>query len=252
MLGMSAFGEEVSPGGSTIYRYEDVTPNLEAPESEALHTEDIEKALQPFLGENYVLHEIVSTAIHLDVLVFKPTPARNRWTFVTSGMSDKPMTVPVDFDVNEFGYTELAISVPADWFSVDEGGMIPDAEMKDETKYWPIRLLKFLGRFPHEYKTWFWESHSIPNFDPPEPYASNTTLSGALLTQLGDWPERYRKISTKDGTVISIFGVVPVYEDEMTAKLDLGYDPVITALVEAGVTEMVDADRPSVISRLAN
>jgi hypothetical protein len=252
MTGGSAYTQEVSPGGSAIRRYEDVKPNLNTPEGEALHTEDIQDALTPFLGENFVLHEIVSTAIHLDVLVFRPTPARNHWTFVTSGMSDKPMTVPPDLSVDTYGHAELAIAVPGDWFSTGDNGMMPEAELNDQTRYWPIGLLKFLGRFPHEYSTWFWESHSIPNFDPPEPYASNTKLSGALLAPLSDWPEQYRSIRARDGTLINVFAVIPIHEDEMKAKLDLGYDSVIAALLEEGVTEVVDIDRPSITSKLAN
>ncbi|MGL4489766.1 MAG: suppressor of fused domain protein, partial [Rhizobiaceae bacterium] len=244
--------EEVSPGGSSIKRYENVVPDKGLPEHEATNVAEIEDALKPFLGENYVLHEIVSTSIHLDVLVFKPTPNRNYWTFVTSGMSDKPMTVPQEFDVDQYGYAELAIALPPSWFSLEEEGMIPQLEMENDKKFWPIALLKFLGRFPHEYQTWFWESHSMPNGNPAEPFSNDTKLSGVLLTQLHAWPEEYRQIRLKNGTVINLFGVVPVYDNEMTAKLEVGFDPVFSALASAGVTEIIDIVRPSIAHKLAN
>ena len=30
-------------------------------------------------------------------------------------------------------------------------------------RFWPIQMLKFLARFPHEYKTWLGWGHTIPN-----------------------------------------------------------------------------------------
>jgi hypothetical protein len=59
------FAEEVSPGGSSIKRYENVVPDESTPEHETTHVAEIENALKPFLGENYVYHEIISTSIHL-------------------------------------------------------------------------------------------------------------------------------------------------------------------------------------------
>lgn len=248
IYGLSA--EEVSPGGSVIYEYENVTPDTSAPQHEAVHVEDIQNALEPLLGENFVCHELTSTTVHLDVLVFAPTPSRNQWTFVTSGMSDKRMAVPEGLDPDEYGYAELVIAVPADWFSKGADGKIPDAELQDGTKYWPIRTLKFLGRFVHEYRTWFWESHTIPNGNPAEPYSAQTSMDGALLAPLSNWPEQYRTIKASDGSVINLFAVIPLYPDEMQAKLDLGYDTIMPALIDAGVTERVSLSRPSVAPNL--
>lgn len=245
-----ASGQEYSPGGSKLYTYEEVTPDESTPEVEAVHVEDIQNALTPLLGENFVYHEIVSTAAHIDVLVFAPTPERDRWTFVTSGMSDKQMTVPEDLDADQYGYAELVIAVPGDWFAEDDKGMIRQADLDDETKYWPIRTLKFLARFPHEYQTWFWETHTIPNGNPAEPFAADTAMDGVVLASLTDWPDEYRTVRAADGKLINLFAVIPLHPDEMQAKLDLGYDAVHPKLVEAGVTEVVDKARPSVAPEL--
>ncbi len=248
-----AAAEEVSPGGSTIYRHEGKVPDHSDPKSEAEHVSEIEDALTPYLGENYVFHEIVSTTIHLDILIFRPTEKRNHWTFVTSGMSDLAMTVPEGIEPREqYQFSELVIAVPANWFTQDAKGMIPETELADEDKFWPIWLIKFLGRFPHEYKTWFWESHSIPNGDPATPYAGNTKLSGVILAPLHTWPKEYRQVTLKNGSVVNFVAVVPVHDDEMTAKLDLGFESVFSALTDAGVTEVVDITRPSIAPKLAN
>lgn len=249
-LGNPGVAEEVSPGGSVIHRYDGVTPDTSTPESEAVHAEDIGAALEPLLGDYYVSHEIVSMAVHMDVLVFPPSAKRNAWTFVTSGMSDKSMSVPDGLDSSEYGFAELVIAVPPEWFTKDERGWIREAELEDENKYWPIRNLKYLGRFPHEYQTWFWESHSIPNGNPVEPFAASTKMDGVVLAPLSDWPEHYRKIKAKDGTLINLFAVVPVYPEEMQAKLDLGFDTLMPALLAVGVTEKVNAARANVAEEL--
>jgi hypothetical protein len=245
-----ASAQEYSTGGSKLHTYEDVRPDESAPQVEAVHVEDIQNALTPFLGENYVFHELISIAAHIDVLVFAPTAERDRWTFVTSGMSDKPMTVPDGLNPEQYGYAELVIAVPADWFTKDEKGMIREADLEDEAKYWPIRTLKFLARFPHEYRTWFWESHTIPNGNPSEPFSTDTKLDGVLLTALTDWPQQYRTVRAADGKPINLFAVVPLYPEEMQAKLDLGFDALLPKLVDAGVTEVVDKTRPSVAPEL--
>lgn len=226
--------------------YDHITPDTSAPEQEALHAEDIGNSLEPFLGDHYVYHELVSTAVHMDVLVFPPTPARNQWTFVTSGMSDKPMSVPDGLDQDKYGYAELVIAVPPDWFTKDDKGWIPEAQLKDPEKYWPIETLKYLGRFPHEYRTWFWDSHTIPNGNPPAPFSDRTRMDGVVLSELADWPEKYRVVKAKDRTLINLFAVIPLYPDEMQAKLDLGYDVLMPALAKAGVGELVAQTRPSV------
>lgn len=247
-----ALAQETSPGGSIIYRYDDVIPDTSTPETEAVHFDDIEQALKPFLGEPYVYHEEVSVAAHIDVLVYAPTAERDNWTFVTSGMSDKAMTVPDSLSTSEFGYAELVIATPANWFSKGADGMIPQTELDDLNKSWPIETLKFLARFPHEYRTWFWETHTIPNGNPAEPFSPSTRLDGVILSQLHRWPERYRTLKAADGRVISLFAVVPLYPDEMQAKLDLGEEKLTPALIKAGVAEVVNETRPSVGPELLN
>jgi hypothetical protein len=52
-----------------------------------------------------VLHELVSELVHVDIHVVVPTPKRNCYTLVTSGMSDRPMNVPAGLE--ELRFAEL-------------------------------------------------------------------------------------------------------------------------------------------------
>jgi len=239
--------DEITPGGSRIQRYETHEHEFRPPEAGADHVEELTGFLEEFLGQNsFVWHEIVSDKVHIDVLAFSPSTGRNFWTFVTSGMSDLPMEVPEAVqDPKAVSYSELVISLPADWFETDEDGSIPDRVLRDGERYWPIRELKWTARFPHEYGTWIWLGHSIPNGDPAEPFADNTTMSGVVLLPLITWPEEKLSFRRSDGERVNFLGIYPVYDDEMRLKLERGTEALETAFAGARVTEVLDISRQS-------
>ena len=71
---------------------------------------------------------------------------------------------------------ELMIALPAEW-------KLADSQLEDERWYWPIRNLKALARLPHEYETWLGFGHTVPNGDPPEPYAARAGAHGRGRSQ---------------------------------------------------------------------
>jgi hypothetical protein len=123
---------------------------------------------------------------------------------------------------------------------------VDDASWRDERHYWPARLLKFLGRLPHEYDTWLGTGHTVPNDDPPEPYAPNTRLSGALVAPPLLPPNEFDVLVRPDGP-INFYGVIALHRDEMELKLKKGADALGELLDGAGVTELVNPERPSVV-----
>jgi hypothetical protein len=154
--------DDTSPGGSQIVRHDSGPADFSSPHDAAKHFDELSAHLSGFLGaSSMVWHEIISDKIHLDVIVFPPRADRECWTLVTSGMSDLPMKVPEDApDAEQMRFAEIVISLPKDWFTADEHGMIGDDQLQDERKYWPVGLIKFLARLPHQYDTWLWLSHS--------------------------------------------------------------------------------------------
>ncbi len=128
--------------------------------------EKISAHIEKHIGEiTHVFHEILSDQVHIDVHHIALTLARNYHTFVSSGMSDKAMSVPEGRE--EFRFAELMLALPADW-------PISDEAFKKENNYWPIRWLKILARLPHEYDTWLEYGHTVPNGDPAKPFTSKT------------------------------------------------------------------------------
>ena len=249
---MSNEDELLTPGGSSILRYDGYQHEFRSPVDTGVHLEKLENFLEGVLGPQAgVFHEIISDKVHIDVLVFSPTESRDCWTFVTSGMSDLPMRVPESLgdDRNLFSRSELLISLPRHWFDADEKGMPLDSQMEDDSKFWPIGLLKFLARLPHELDTWLWDGHSIPNYDPPEPYHPSTRLNGSILfLGLGSLSENM-VMELEDGGAIAFHTVVPVYGDEMTYKLNKGSDALLEKLLSHGVTDILNPDRPSVVRK---
>jgi hypothetical protein len=146
-----------------------------------------------------------------------PADERPFYTLATSGMSERPMRAPSDGRA----YAELVLALPPDW------PMEPEA-FEDERRYWPFRLLQTLATLPHQFETWLWIGHTVPNGDPPEPYAPDTGLCCAML-----------------GPALT---VLALHRDEMEAKLEGGMEALIDPLDQAGVTELLDPARPSVFA----
>lgn len=118
---------------------------------------------------------------------------------------------------------------------------------RDENAYWPIRLLKVVARLPHEYDTWIAEWHSIPNSDPPQPYASNTPFVGALVAPMIRCGAEARVITTDAGKQISLLAIVPLHPAEVELKVTRGTDALLDAFDNVAVSELFDPARPSCV-----
>lgn len=187
-----------------------------------------------------VFHEIVSDLVHVDVHLVPPAGDRAWNTLVTSGMAQRPMAAPEE--LSDARWAELVLALPPDW-------PLSQEMFEDERNYWPVRLLKQLARLPHEYDTWLWFGHSIPNGDPAEPYAPGTGLAGAVLLSPVLTPDEFDELRLDDDRTIHFLAPIPVHAEEMRFKLDHGADALAGLLGSNGVTELVDPARPSFAPR---
>jgi hypothetical protein len=230
--------EERSESGAPIYRHAARDRNFEPAHGDAKSVEAIDRHLTRHLGPvETVLHEIVSDRVHVDVHVIKPAPNRNFWTLVTSGMSDRPMTVPAGAE--KYRHAEVMLSLPPAWPLSQEA-------FKDERYYWPIRWLKLLARLPHEFETWLGTGHTVPNGDPAEPYASNTKLCCMMLAPPVLVPAEFRSLVVNDDKTIHFWAALPLYREEMDFKLKKGSDPLFDRFDQHGVSELLDPARKNV------
>jgi hypothetical protein len=115
--------------------------------------------------------------------------------------------------------------------------------------YWPIQALKFLARFPHQYNTWLWYGHTIPNGDPPEPFGEFTKLCSFILLRPQKVPSEFHELKISEEKTIRFFSIVPLYKEELAEKLSKGAEYLEGKLAAAGHSELLDPARPSVAER---
>lgn len=228
--------QEVTPGGSVVYRHEEGSRNPQLAMGNEGNIDQIVRHIEQQIGSvDRVLHEVVSDVIHVDVHCVGPTESRAFHTLVTSGMSDRPMATPPD--ETDAAYAELMLSMPPDW-------PLTQAALTDNRFSWPIQWLKMLARFPHEYDTWLSDGHTVPNGDPPEPFAENTDFCGWLLLPATLLSPAVRELELEDARTIRFFSIYPLYRGELEMKLNEGVDALIKRFERASVTEVLDPNRP--------
>jgi hypothetical protein len=181
-----------------------------------------------------VFHEIVSDFVHIDIHWVKPTIEFPFHTLVTSGMSDLQMNAPEGME--EYKFAELCVLLPESW-------KIDEISFKDENNYWPIRWLKTIARFPHEYKTWINEGHTIPNGDNAEPFAKNTKLGCILLLPSYMIGEKFFNLKISEEKTINFFYLCPIYKEEMEFKLKNGVNDLLDKFDKYDISEVINVSR---------
>lgn len=164
----------------------------------------VDEHIDRHLGSGgFVIHELLSPAVHVDLIPSPATDERPFTVVTTCGMAELPMRTPDDDEVSDLTHAELFVLLPPDW-------PLDEALMQDERHWWPLRLLKTLARFPHEFDAWLWTGHTVPNEDPPEPYAEGTGLCGALIMPPMLVPDGFGVLERPDAAPIHFLMVVRV------------------------------------------
>lgn len=206
-------------------------------DSRLIHTltEHVERHIGPV---GWVLHDLASDVVHLDILWVAPAPNRDFHTFVTCGMSEKAMTPPKGW--TGCRHAELMLRLPPTWKL--------GHRVLDKARYnWPLRELEYLARLPHVYEAWLWAHHTVANGDPPEPLPGATGFSGSILVPATWTRPTFDGILVDPGRSVHFFGVIPLYADELIFARDAGSAALLEKMDGAGVTDLLDVDRPSVI-----
>ncbi len=230
----------VSSGGSRIYNYDEPEDKGFRPPMEyGKYAEEISAHFEAlFPGrEEFVYHEIISDLVHIDVYIRRPNEEQNFYVIYTTGMSDLPMTLPKDLRKREeIKYAELYMFLPGDWRLGGPGTTLSP----EETDIWIVNYIKFLARFPHEYKTWLCYGHTLPNGPEYAPLCEGTKLGGVVLSQ-GDGD--IECVMTKDGKRINLYMVIPAYEEEIQYKLKYGMNKLDEVFREKNLPMILDLKR---------
>lgn len=234
--------EEKTPNGDPIYRYDDFKPKgFEPAIGDGENIEAISDHIEKYAGKiETIYHEIISDKVHVDVHFVKAGSKFQFHTLVTSGMSDKPMNTPEGQEAKRFA--ELCILLPADW-------KIDEESFKDEANYWPVRWLKYMARFPHEFDTWLGWGHTLPNGPDADPFADNTKLGCMMLYPSISLPSDFFELKINEEKTIRFYCMMPLYKEEMDYKLEKGSEPLTDLFEKAGITDIVDINRPNVCQK---
>jgi hypothetical protein len=239
---MSNEASDMSPSGQPIMRHAARNKPFEPTFGDVDHIKLIEEHITRHLGApETVFHELISDLVHIDVHILKPTPERNFYTLVTTGMSARAMVTPEGAE--DYAYAELLLCLPPDW-------PLEQKDFENEDNYWPIRLLKMLARLPHEYDTWLAHSHTVPNGDPAEPYAPGTRFCGAILAPPLLAPPEFAQLRVSPEMDIHFWAVLPLYAEEMDLKLRKGADALFDLLDKHKACELVDVSRRNTAKKL--
>lgn len=214
-------GFERTEGGQPVYRHAPRETDFEFAAGDEENIAAITEHIEANIGSvDSVWHEIISDLVHVDLHLVRATDERPYHVVVTSGMSDRPMTVPPGLDEpgNDFRFAELAIGLPPNW-------KLGEKDLSDERWYWPLRLLKSIARLPHEYGTWLGVGHSIPNGDPADPYDASTRMDGVILMPPffpgtpGQEADGFATLEREGQPPVHFYGLLPVYPEEMDFKI---------------------------------
>jgi hypothetical protein len=240
---------EYSESGDPIYRYGDKqSRDFQPPGSEGVNIEAISDHIENCVGKiETVLHEIISDIVHIDIHWVKPSEKHPYHCLVTSGMSDLPMRVPEGFDINQ--YMELCILLPHNWVMEGAASQSTEEAFKDENNYWPLRWLKKIARFPHEYETFLSYGHTIPNGESADPFAGNTRFGCMLLLPSLSLGREFFELKIDDKKSINFYCLYPLYKEEMDFKLKKGTDALIDRFEEYNVSDVVDINRKNTCAK---
>jgi hypothetical protein len=195
------------------------------------HFEAIEKHLRNFCDENelVILHDIVSTDLHLDIYYIRPNEHRDFTILMTCGVSSAPLNVPVGSP-----YIELCILLPKDWGMENENWKKPE-------NFWPIELLTKIGRYPHQNDTWLGFGHTAKTGN----LFVGIDFTGIILLKARTLPEEFQSVKYGRGT-IELFTIVPLYPEEMEFKQQHGSDELLELFDKDDISDVVDVNRKNV------
>lgn len=233
-----------------LYTYPNGPKPFLPPASYADSCEAITEHVNRHIGPtSHVLHEIVSDKVHLDVIPVPPTDEQPYWTLVTSGMSDEPMTRAPD-GAEDCQYAELLIRLPRDW-PFPKLEEVEKSVWSDERYYWPVRMLKAMARFPHEYDTWIWMGHTLQVADEKDPLAPGVGFTSGLLVPPLSLPKQFWELTVSDSKKIHFFVVVPLYADETEYKRKNGLTKLLDYFGSPDGVEVIHPGRASFLAGMA-
>ena len=203
-----------------------------------LYSEKDEDEVVECIKEDYgdfqnVLHEVVSTDIHLDVALIPPQEDRDYYTLCTIGAGAYRMEIERDIRIEHHlsEHSEYIMYLPSDW-------KLDEESMNDEANYWPIRLLKNTARLPLLTDSWFTIGHTTGT-EEGMPYSEEYPYNSAILTYPAPHvATRENKCNLSSGKTILFHHILPITQEELEFKNENGTEALLKRIFPKGCDEM--------------
>ena len=190
-----------------------------------------------------VFHENISDLLQVDIHMLEAPTMQDVHVIYTVGMSALPMALPAE-QPQELRFAEMILLLPAEW---KLEAPVSENEKEDGSVWWPVTLLKYLARFPHECQTWLGWGHIVSNSAAYLPYDETTGFCG---TMIGALQEEVSVFCAKDGTQLNLYVLIPLYKEEMQWKQEKGITSLLEKLSElTGYGMVIFPDRPNVCAK---
>jgi hypothetical protein len=208
---------------------------------EARYLRDMNRHIEKYIGDvDHVLHEVISYDVHIDVHVIKPSKKVPFLTIVTSGMSDKKMTLPQEGSANGHGYSEFIAFLPEDW---------PVSFSENDDKFWPEEILRANAKWCHESGSFYDWFHTISNDTPAAPYVEESEMSGVLITPPTVLPPDAWMVPTFDGKIIKLLNAVPIHFEEIEYGMKNGGERLFDELKATSCNFTFDPQRANILHK---
>ena len=203
-----------------------------------LYSEKDEDEVVECIKEDYgdfqnVLHEVVSTDIHLDVALIPPQEDRDYYTLCTIGAGAYRMEIERDIRIEHHlsEHSEYIMYLPPDW-------KLDEESLNDEANYWPIRLLKNTARLPLLTDSWFTIGHTTGT-EEGMPYSEEYPYNSAILTYPAPFvATRENKCNLSSGKTILFHHILPITQEELEFKNENGTEALLKRIFPKGCDEM--------------
>ena len=181
-----------------------------------------------FFGEPEAVSSEPDAEIPIAVHHLAPDTLRPFHTFVTSGMSDRPMNAPAQLG-REVRRAELV------FYAADDRPVYLDR-------------LRQLALYPHEMNAWIHWGHTMPYGTPPVPLLGEGSLDHLLFMPTVVRPDAdLGELLTFGGEPVNFLWVVPISAAECKVKVDQGVEALYALFEQRKHPIAFDAGRKSYV-----
>lgn len=206
--------------------------------SSYLYTEQEISEYEAFVEKNFgkrdiVLPGCVSQDIHLDIIIIPPTEGHPFYKLITMGMGAFQMNVPTELAESELEHAELVLYLPADW----------QLNSWDDQYYWPVRLMKVMGRIPIDNNSWLGFGHTVHEDAERLYFGENTRFNTMLLLNARNLDNEQLDLRLSGGKKINFYQMFPLYQEELDIKKETSLENLLSLFDEDDISPVFNIHR---------